>query len=34
VVVYVFGINWNINMIIFLLQGCECGSNLAFFIWE
>ena len=34
VVVYVFGINWNINMIIFFLQGRECGSNLAFFIWE
>jgi hypothetical protein len=34
VVVYVFGINWNIDMIIFFLQGRECGSNLAFFIWK
>lgn len=34
VVVYVFGINWNINVVILFLEGCESSSNLTFFIWK
>jgi len=33
-IINILGIDWNIDMIIFLLQSCEGGHDLAFFIWQ
>lgn len=33
-IINILGIDWNIDMIIFLLQSCEGGDDLAFFIWQ
>ena len=32
VIINVSGINWNCNMIVFLLQSCERGSDLALLV--
>lgn len=33
-IINILGIDWNIDMIIFLLQSCEGGDDLAFFVWQ